>query len=257
MSIFSSQSRPTDLQTLKRDRLIGVVMRLMAGVPLSDDYLWEKLLASEDYLEKDLRIFFSPREIVPDGTDQSVIDALVAAGSTVVIEPGYDYTPELFDGDTWGRIELRQRLIIAIDSIVFNYPQPGNALFTIPNDWVRVDRKYGVLNMVPTQNTLQLPLDAFLLSALGGGRNVPLMLQIRYSCGLQNARQTEPALIDLIFKNAVLMILDDQFFPQSSSISQDGGSQSLSIDAEKYRETIDGRIEKFRTFYQGIMLAVM
>ena len=56
---------------------------------------------------------------------------------------------------------------------------------------------------------------------------------------------------------AILGILDDQYFPQSSSTSVDGLSQSFSMDVSKFRETVDAKIETIRSSLQGIRLVFL
>lgn len=242
------------IASIRRDRLLSVAQTYCPGVQIDDDYILEKLVAAEADAQRRLRCFFTPREIVPDGTSQDVIAALQAAGNTVVIEPGYDYTPDFFQGDTWGRIDVRHRPIIAVHSIQFAYPTPQLAVYTIPIEWVRLDRKYGSINLVPIETALMLPLNAFILSALGGGGTVPLMLQVAYRAGLPNAAGDYPDLLNVIKKMAVLDIIGDQFNPSSRSDSADGLSQSLSVDMDKLGTDIDKRLDVLRRSIQGIQI---
>jgi len=242
---------------LRRDRLIVAAQTFAPDQPLQDDYLLEKLVAAEATIQRALRIFLTPREMLPFGAAQSEIDALTAAGSVVEMEPGYDYTPDIFEGNTWGLMVLRQKPIIQVHSITFSYPAPSDTLFTIPNEWIRPDLKYGTLNLVPVQTAISLPLNAFILSALGGGRTVPLMLQVRYSAGLANCAQTHPDILDLIKKEAVLSIIEDMYVPASGSVSADGLSQSISFQADNYRKSIDAKIERLRQSIHGVRMMMM
>ena len=240
------------LSSLRQDRLLHVIETYCPGGTFSDDYLWAKLRAAEADAERRLRVFFGPVEIIPQGSDEDTA-ALDAANVRWIEEPGYDFDPELFRGETWGLIETRQRPIIRIDSIQFAWPAPGmGAVFTVPASWLRIDKKYGRLNLVPTQNLLTLPLNTFILSALGGGRSVPLMMQIRYAAGLKDAARDYPDLADLVLKMAVLNLLADLFLPQSGSISADGLSQSMSLDLDKYRQSIEDRLETLRQAIHGV-----
>lgn len=237
---------------LRQDRLLQVVETYAPGATFSDDYLWDKLRAAEADAERRLRVFFSPVEIIPQGSDEDT-DALDAANVRWIEEPGYDFDPDLFKGETWGLIETRQHPIIRIDAIQFAWPAPGmGSAFTVPQSWIRIDKKYGRINLVPTQNLLTLPLNTFILSALSGGRSVPLMMQIRYAAGLTNAARDYPDLTDLVQKMAVLNLLADLFLPQSGSISADGLSQSLSLDLDKYRQGIEDRLETLRQAIHGV-----
>lgn len=244
--------RDSALPLFRQDRLLHVIETYAPGATFSDDYLWGKLCAAEADAERQLRVFFGPVEIIPQGSNEDTA-ALDAANVRWIEEPGYDFDPDLFKGETWGLIETRQRPIIRIDSIYFAWPAPGMGnVFTVPNSWLRIDKRYGRLNLVPTQNLLMLPLNTFILSALSGGRNVPLMMQIRYAAGLQNARRDYPDLLDLVQKMAVLNLLSDLFLPQSGSISADGLSQSLSMDLDKYRQSVAERIETLRQSIHGV-----
>lgn len=243
--------------TLRRDRLLTVAQSYAPDALFSDEYLAEKLLAAERDVERRLRTFLTPRQMYPQGTTADELAALVAAGLPTVEEPGYDYDPGLFSGDTWGLIETRQRPIIAVQFIRFSYPSLSSRIWTVPPDWIRLDKKYGKINLVPAQTLGALPLSSYLMQALGGGRNVPFMLQVGYTAGLSNAAADYPDLLDLIKRWAVLSILDDQFLPASASTSADGLSQSLSWDAEKQRDALGQRLDALRQSMQGIRLAIM
>ena len=234
----------TALPRIRADRLVGVAATYFPGQELSDDYLWEKLCAAEAAAERALRVFFCPTEIVPQGSDE-------VPTTRWIEEPGYDYTPDMFSGDRWGLIETRQRPIISVTSMVFAYPGLTGNNFTVPPDWFRVDKKFGRINLVATTSVMTMPLNSFILSVLGGGRMVPLMLQIRYRAGLTDAATRFPDLLDLIKKMAVLSLLEDQFIPGSGSISADGLSQSISFEAAKYQEAIDHKLSTLRDAIHG------
>lgn len=244
-------TRASALPALRADRLAQVVSAYAPDATLSDDYLWSKLCAAEADAERQLRVLFSPTQIVPQG------EAPPATGRWLE-EPGYDFDPELFAGERWGLLETRHHPIIAIQSITFAWPAPGlGTIFTVPSAWIRADKKYGRINLVPTANMMVLPLNTFLVSALGGGRTVPLMVQIRYTAGLTNAVETYPDLLDLVQKMAVLAILNDWYLPQSGSISADGLSQSVSVDADKYQSIIDAKLDALRQAIHGVRLVVV
>ena len=254
-SIFTPS---VDLPTLQTDRLLTVASRFFPDANLSDPYLWLKLTAAETEMERQLRTLFSPREILPSGpTFDAESAALVATGATVVEEPGYDYEPALFLGNTWGDIELRHRPVIAVHSIIFAYPSTGDNFYQVPNDWIRLDKKYGRISLVPSTNTsVVLPLNAYLLSAIGAGTTVPFMIAIRYSAGNPNLRVLRPDIVDTIFRMAVMSIIDDNFIPSSGSESIDGLSQSNSFDPSKYQAALDAKIAKIQSELNGIRMLV-
>lgn len=244
-------TRSTAVASLRADRLTQVLSAYAPDATFSDDYLWDKLRAAEADAERQLRVLFSPTQIVPQG------EAPPEAGRWLE-EPGYDFDPDLFAGDRWGLLETRQRPIIAIQQIQFAWPSPGlGTAFTVPHEWLRVDKKYGQINLVPTAQMMALPLNTFLLTALGGGRRVPLMVQIRYTAGLQDAVSQYPDLKDLVQKMAVLALLNDLYLPQSGSISADGLSQSTSFDADKYQSLIDHKLDTLRQALHGVRMVVV
>lgn len=249
------------LASLRRDRLLSVSQQFFPGTTLADDYLLSKLTASTALIQRQLRVYLSPTEILPNTADQSEIDALTAAGNTVALEPAYDYNPDIFQGNTWGFQPLRSRPIIAVHSMRFVYPTPGNTLFDIPSAWIRLDKKYGTLNLLPVQTATMLPLNAFILSALGGGRTVPNFIEIRYRAGLENVGRDWPDILDIVLKSTVLSIVEDMFVPssRSESTSADGLSQSasLGLKMQDYQDVIDRKIAIITRALFGIVLAVI
>jgi hypothetical protein len=246
------------LASMRRDRLFSMVQSYMPGVDIDDSYLLEKLVSATSLLSHRLRVFLTPTEMLPNTAPQSEIDAFANAMPAVpyALEPPYDYSPDLFQGNTFGRTLTRQRPIISLHSMRFTYPTPNNTLFLIPSEWFRVDRKYGVINLLPIQNSAALPLNAFILSALGGGRTVPEFIEIRYKAGLENCARDFPEILDLIKKQAVLGIAEDLYVPssKSESVSADGLSQSSSIGfkIDDYTSLIDKKVDAVRSFLFGV-----
>jgi len=256
MTIFNFD---TDVPALRADRLMQVAATYFPGVTLSDDYIWEMLTAAETSLEQQTRTLFGAREVLPSGADPSEFAAYAALSPPQLTyeEPGYDYEPGLFQGETWGVIELRHKPLIAVHSIIFAYPSVDNDFFSVPLPWIRVDKKYGRINLVPaTDTSINLPMNAYIMQVLGGGRTIPLMLQVRYRAGFENIKVDRPDIVAIIKRAAVLSIIDDGFLPQSGSISADGLSQSMSLDTSKHRDMLDAQIAKISSTLNGIRLAV-
>lgn len=255
MSIFN---RETDLIALKADRLLSVADQFFPeGLP-SDDELWFKLLAEETALEQRLRVFFEPRLIYSRGRPPPDLADQVAAGVRTVVEPGYDFTPDFWSGESWGLLNLRHTPVLSVEEVSFSYPHPSDSLYSVPLDWIRFESKVGRMNIVPTTNgAVSFPANSFILSSLGGGRTIPLMVQIRYRAGIENIRTERPDIVDAIRRLTVLSILDDQFPPMSGSSSIDGLSQSLSVDTAKYRDLTDARIDRLASSLRGIMVMVL
>lgn len=252
MSLFTL----ADVLILQRDRLVLMARQYFPGVALDPDFLLLQLQAAEDDLETQLRIFFEPVEILAMSTPDTERATLLQAGTRTADDPGYPSDPLLFRGDRWGIVRLRFKPIISIVSFSFNYPDPYSVLYDVPQDWLRIDKKYGEVQLVPTSNFISFPVTTLLLTAATGGTEIPYFLQVRYQAGLTDARKNHPALIDLIFKMASVRVIENLYLPSSGSISADGLSQSISMDASKYADANDKRIETLRQKFQGIRLVV-
>lgn len=240
MTIFKDKA--AIVAELRADRLIVVGEEYLPDVDLSDDYIYGKLLAAEAAIARTLRVHIEPTVILPTGYEQAEVDAL-PEGTAWDEEPPYDYDPEFFMGERWGYIVTRQHPIISVDYIEFAYPAPTNTVYRIPHDWIRLDKKYGHIRLVPASQAFSMPLGAFLMQAIGGGRTIPHMIRVRYTAGLGKdageVMSNWPDLIDVIKKQAVLGIIKDTFVPTSGSISADGLSQSMGTDLMKYQDVID------------------
>jgi len=238
VSLFSSG----DVATFKADRLLRAAQTYWPGVTLSDDYLLLQMQAAEATIAQRLRVFLEPTVVFPYTPSDAEVSAL--GGAAWAEEPGYDYDPTFFSAGRWGYIITRQKPIVSVEFIRFAYPSPQSAFFSIPDAWIRVDKKHGQINLVPAAASFAAPLNAFMLQAVGGGDMVPFMLQVKYTAGIQNVK-SDPRwanLLDVILKQAVLGVLEENFTPQSGSISADGLSQSLSLDMEKCRDMIEMKL---------------
>lgn len=224
---------------------------------MSDDDLFSKLRAAESDASHQLRAFFAPTVVIPEDAPQAEVDALEAAGARFVQEPAYDYDPDFFMGDRWGYIVTNHRPLISVQSIRFAYPDPTHQVWDVPIAWVRTDKQFGHIRLVPAAQSFSAPLSAFVMQALGGGRTIPFMIQVRYTAGLANPARDYPELLDLVKKMAALRILQSAFLPQSGSISADGLSQSSSVDVEKWHDGIVDKLGDLRDAIHGIRMTVV
>jgi hypothetical protein len=254
-------SVPGALAALRRDRLLVIAQTFFPDIKLDTQYLIDKLAAATAFVSHRLRVFLTPREILPNTATQDEIDAVTAAGNVVALEPAYDYDPEFFQGNSWGFTPLRQRPVIAVHGMRFVYPTPNQTLYAIPTEWIRVDRRAGTINLLPVTSAISLPLNAFILSALGGGRMVPMFLEIRYRAGLENVGRDWPDILDIILKQTVLGIIEDFYIPSSrnDSVSADGLSQSSSmgLKTQDYIDIIDKKLSSVTSALFGITLGVL
>lgn len=233
----------------------GLAGSYLAG--LGDDVIWSALVAAEADAERALRVFFEPVVVLPESATPAERAALTDAGRRWTEEPGYDLEDELFAGERWGYLVMRQRPVIQVDRVQLVYPLPTAGIFTVPPDWIRLDKKYGHLRVVPGSQSFAAPLSIGVLQALGGGRGIPQALHIRYVAGLEQAASRYPDLVDLVRRMAVLRLLQMQYLPTSASISADGLSESMGIDLAKYGDDINARLERLRQAIHGIQVSFL
>lgn len=254
MSIFEKKKIVLEIQT---DRLYRVAQTYFPDITLSDSYIWDKVRAAERQVEQDLRVYLEPVVVLPEVTPQEERDALDAAGTRWIEEPGYDWHPEFFQGNKWGFIGTRARPIISVDYLKFVYPIAGNTIFEVPDQWIRLDKKYGQIRLLPAGTLVSAPLNSYIMSVMGGGLTVPHILMLRYTVGIKDAFDEYPNVVDAIKKLAVLKIIEDEFLPSSSSISADGLSENISIDTDKYEEKIERIIDNARDEIHGIRMIAL
>lgn len=242
------------IEELRGDRLMAAAAGGMAGPVPSDDYVWEKIRSAESDIAHTLRVPLVATQFYPEKPSADEIAAL--AGKPWDIDPGYDLGPENNAGDRWGMIATRNKPLLDIQRYRFAYPAVKGMQYDVPLDWLRPDKKYGHINVVPASFSMSVPLSTIVMQALSAGRTVPLMLQITYTAGLENASRDYPELLDAIKKHAVVKMIEDSFRPQSGSISADGLSQSVSVDMDKYRDTIDHILYGPKGSNGGLMTAI-
>lgn len=246
---------------MRRDGLMMAASNLLSGVTLEDDYIWSKLVAAEAEMSSTLSIKFQPTHYFPTTPTQDQIDAL--NGMPWDEDPAYDYDPEMFAGDKWGMILVRHKPLISIVKLVYAYPSANHFNFEIPADWLKVDKKYGQVRVVPTTISAPVMLGSFMMNLISAGRSVPHIMNLEYVAGIENAPDKFPQLVDATKKLAVLKLIEDSFPVSSGSISADGLSESMSVDIQKYHDVIDrvingadGNGGLMRVFH-GIRLGVM
>lgn len=249
---------PAAVAAVRRSRLVALAKTHLAGLDLPDDVIWGKLLGAEAAAERELRVWLTPREVLPAAERYDAdAAALVALGHKVEREPGYHYHPSMFSGDRWGMLELRARPISRIHLARFAYPLPDTTVIDLPRDWLRAEGNTNRVNIVPTTTPFAAPINSFILSALGGGRTVPYMLQIAYRAGIEDVRARLPDLPSVVERMAALTLVEDLLLPQSGSISADGLSQSLSWEAEKHRELTLDKLAAMRDGLHGVRVTII
>ena len=203
---------------------------------VSDDGLWLAIKTAEAQAGRALAIPLVPTEIFTEEASLADIDAL--NGRPYLVEPGYDMPPDFFSTNMWGSLSLRVTPVIEIKRMDFVYPSQGGAVFTVPNNWIRIDKKYGHLHIFPSAQVVSAPLSIFMLQAMSSGSNIPHMIRVRYTAGLQNVENNYPEVLTLVYQMAALNVLRNALFPQSGSVSADGLSQTISLDTAKLQDSV-------------------
>lgn len=244
-------NRLTAVDQLRRDGLMIAAQNHFAGVDLDNDLIWNKLRAAESEIAHTLRVPLTPTAFFPHTPTQVEIDAL--NGMPWAEDPAYDFDPEMFQGEQWGFIATRNKPIVSVQSLKFIYPAAGGNTTEFPTDWLRLDKKYGQVRIVPTAGSLAA-FASVAMFQFSGQRLIPHMVHLTYVAGI-NAARDYPELVDAVKKLAVLKLIEDGFPGQSGSISADGLSQSISVDMDKYHESID-RILNGGKGNGGLMAAI-
>lgn len=239
---------------IRADRLYALANNQLPTTATTDDYIWSKVLAAESDISHTLRVRLAPTAFFPLPPTQEQIDAL--NGMPWAEDPAYDYDPEMFGSERWGFIQARNYPLISVQGLRYAYPTAEQTAYQIPLEWLKMDKKYGQIRIVPTGHGSTVLLNSYLLQLLGAGRHIPHMLQLTYVAGLADAARDYPELLDAIKKLAVVKIIEDNCVPQSGSISGDGLSQSFSSDVSKYHDTVDRILNGPPGANGGLMAAI-
>lgn len=257
-----ASASPASIFPVRGDALRGLRARLALVDPallppelLSDELLWDKLVAAEANVAGRLGVPLVPTEVFTEDPTPAELAAL--AGAPYIVEPGYDLPPEFFGLQTFGAIMLRMRPVISVRQIRFIYPSTSNVVFTVPPDWIRVDRKYGHVRLYPSAQIVSAPISVMTLQAMGAGTTIPHMIRVRYSAGLLPTQPEAGDVRDLVLQGAGLRIMQDAHIPQSGSLSADGLSQSISLDVSKSFDDWVGRVAQMKERLLGPVWNVM
>lgn len=245
-------TRSAFLASFRADRL-AAVQRYLPG-PVTDDYLWGKLRAAEADVQRMLHVYLVPTAMFPDDPTETEIEAL--SGKPWAVDPGYDYSEDMIQPGGWTFLPLRQKPVITLESIKFSHPAMGT-VFSIPDKWIKVDKKYGHVRFIPTNSAFVPSLGGLMVGALGMN-SAPQFIEVRYTAGLKDAANDYPDLIDLIQRMVMMRLMSDAIVSASESISADGLSQSKSApDMDKMQGGIDQAMETLRQRIHGIPLMVL
>lgn len=187
---------PVSVEEILGEQLYGVVLKARgetAALPLSA--VQRSLIAAEDYFERRLGVRWQPTRVLSDARGRlhstfptgGVLDlgALDPPYDPIkdIDEPAYDYGRDFWSDGAWGWLDLSHRPVRDITQVVFAFPgtQP---IYRVPDNWLRLDRKFGRLQMVPSSSTaVYAVFNAVFLGILAGARGVPQSIYVDYVTG--------------------------------------------------------------------------
>ena len=216
---------------------------------LPDAVAWQRLMAAVAEVQGALGVPLRPTLVLPEGE-------AVPPGVPVIREPGYDAPPDFFSPVRFGALQLRVRPVITVESIELVPPGAGQRM-RIPTGWVRLDRKYGLLHLVPDGTTVALTFGALGTVSALAGYQVPAAIRVRYRAGIDVLHPDYAAVLDAVVMSATLRVLRGAVTPTSSSVSADGLSQSSSIDVDRLSADLDDQIAALRLKLLGPLWGVL
>ncbi|MFW9606238.1 MAG: hypothetical protein ACMV0I_06780 [Pseudomonas sp.] len=220
-----------------------------------DEELWDYWLAAEAEAQRKLGFPLQPTQIF---TNEPTEEEKTALGSMpYIVEPGYDLPADFFSIQAWGTLKLRVCPVISVESIRLIYPSMTHTMFEVPKNWIKLDHKYGQIQITPGLGSINTPLAMVSVQAITSGIRVPHMIRVKYKAGINGKSPEYADLVDLVKQMALLRILQGAFVPGSGSISADGLSQSFSMDIDKHQDAVDQRLEQIRGRILGPVWGVL
>jgi hypothetical protein len=220
-----------------RGDLYGVSLQARGELAkLPPEVVAASIRASEDWLERTLGTFFGIQRVASApaerGLDPTAYD---------IACPALNYVPQLWTEEQWGQIKTDYRPLWDVTAFFFAFPGNFNQIYNA-RKWVVLDRKFGHINIVPTDGAAVLAtFNAWVLSVLAGGRSLPRSLYIDYTAGLdpdtlrqQNADLLEALRLHAFMGLAGILANIRTGGLASCSVSLDGLSQSESFAQGQY-----------------------
>lgn len=181
------------VESVKSDDLYGVVLGAQGeSGEYPDLAIFRRIRAAEDFIERDCGIRFQRTRVFSDvwGRQNGVFPANSSMELPVnydplvdLDEPAYNYPETFFSQGRWGYFTTNYRPIIGVTKVAFGFPglQP---LFQVPTNWIRLDRKGGIINIVPAgAAVLSGAFSAFVLGLASGSAAVPQSIYVDHEIG--------------------------------------------------------------------------
>ncbi len=224
---------PITAEEIMAEELYGVLLKsAIAAAPLPLAVIDRKLRAAEDSLEHELSLFFGEKTIVSEATNRGI-----SADTYDLEEPAYDYPLDLFQGGRWGAFELRYRPVVSFQDFFISLPGNGyRPSIRFPIDWLKGDKKFGTVRIVPTSGASILGLfQGLVLPIIGGGTDIPHAIFVDYTAGISKTKllHDHNDLLEAVRIRATLGC-----FGIATTIRNQGlGSHTLSQDGQSRSES--------------------
>lgn len=190
----------------------------------------------------------------------------------IVEDEFYDY--ERNDYTSWGYMQLYQKPVKKVKSLQLMYGDRPS--FTIPTDWIKLDKMGGKINLFPAQgsaNALIINQSGVILGIQNRFGYAPQMWKVSYVAGMDEKDIPENLKV-VIYKKAtcdIMTVWGDLILGSgiaNQSISIDGLSQSIgttqsamyggaSARVESYRKDIENEIPVIRQAFSSMRMVVL
>jgi len=184
---------PIKVEEIKENELYGVLLKATGEPDAFDDgNITAELAAAEDFYERELQIRFRPTRVFSDVWGRQ--NGAFPSQSLLLLpddydpindidEPAYNYDQDFWDYGRWGELNLNWRPLRDVSQLVFAFPGTM-PLYSPPRHWMRLDRKFGKLQLVPSSGqAIMAVFNQFLLSRVSGTRGLPQSIFIDYEVG--------------------------------------------------------------------------
>lgn len=254
-----------DIAYLKQGYLAALLSRIKSLASFPDPQIQDAIDEAEASVQRDFGVRFDVTHFHPDRSagEQADFAATVPPSEPEEYEAPYDW-PGKLPGDGYNRILLRVRPIVEVIKVTLQFPGAIMGVFSIPLDWIRVDRATHQLLVAPSAGS------AGYATIFGLGMTkyrTPMSVNIEYRAGLgPDGLKKWPLFKRLVALRAVLYLLPvfaAWVNPTGiTSESADGLSQSRSAYAFKdYNDALTKEAEdveiKILAQWDGPQLMIM
>lgn len=184
------------VEDLKSHELYGILIQASGEKrPLPDEKILEDLYAAEDFYERDLQLRFNPTRVFSDPRGRNLFqDTSMRVDDFDEVadleEPAYDYEQMMWVNERWAQLRLSWRPVREVTQLVLTAPG-SQKVYTVPQSWIAIDKRFGMLQIRPSEGPAVLVnFTGSLLGLIGAGRGIPQSIYVDYVTGFT------PAILD-------------------------------------------------------------